>query len=518
MTSNKGSSLALLCVSLLAPSVSLAVDYYVDATAGSDSNAGTDSTKVWKTLAKVGGAKLMPGDSVHLKRGAVWTESLYLTRSGTAQNPIVITSYGSSSLPMPKDTTSGEIFQVETGSHMVIEKLFLTGGKWSGVEIADTTSSDITIQNMEISHCGGGLYLAGTQITARNNYIHDGKMVVNTQGAAGSSQANDDYGSTGINMGQINGCSVYGNRLVNLRSPSYDYGYDGGSFEFWRSVRNCEISRNFSYYVDGFGEMGGEKGDSMVNISIHDNVTFEGGNFLCFHLYDPTGGTSFGVYYKGITADNNLQVTRLRDPAFLLLADGARLTDSTLIEIRNNIFASDTLSGGLVYEAGAPNNKSSYVHAHNLVWCPTNNPFAKREKPGVGDIYGNPAFADSLWDKPGTYDSTVAGYVLGAKSPAIGAGIWVPSDTLDFLGVRNSPSGPVDIGPLPLASIAQPYLARYAGIVPRKGLSLRNVALLPQGPVFDILGRRLVQMPTGLHLELQREPPSQDAVPQGLGD
>lgn len=511
LKSHIGSTTIALALFLVA-SAAEATTYYVDASKGADSNNGQDTTKAWKTLAKVQATKLGPGDSVCLKRGGVWTESLYLKYSGTAKSPIVITCYGPASLPLPQVTTSGEIFQVQTGSHMVIEKLFLTGGKWSGVEIADTTSSDITIQDLEISRCGGGLYLAGTGITARRNYIHDGKMVVNTQGAAGSSQANDDYGATGINMGQINGCSVYENRLVNLRAPSYDYGYDGGSFEFFRSVRNCEIARNFSYNVDGFAELGGSKGDSMVNISIHNNVTFEAGNFVCFHLYDATGATAYGVGFKGVTMDNNLQITRLRDPSFILLADGSRLKDSTLIQIRNNIFASDTLSGGLVYEAGAPSNKSSYVHSHNLVWCTASrNPFASREKPGPGDVFANPQFVDSLWDKAGSYDSTVAGYWLRSSSPAVGTGLAVPTDTVNYLGrLKVVGGGGVNLGPLPVqpAAIRNTASNRAARVPAGFGIH-RGYS----GPAFDALGERLPDRRNGVRAWFSVDFPSEAAGP-----
>ena len=172
----------------------------------------------------------------------------------------------------------------------------------------------------------------------------------------------------------------------------------------------------------------------MVNVSIHHNITFECGNFVCFHIYDSTQtSTIFGVNYAGVKIDNNLAVTRKRDPGFILLADGQRLKDSTLIQIRNNIFASDSLGGGFVYENMPPSNKSSYTHTNNIVWCPLRNPFAHGEKAAVGEVYANPLFTDSLWDKPGTLDSTVGGYVPQAISPAAGNGAILGYST-DYLG------------------------------------------------------------------------------------
>src|SRR5262249_51039634 len=63
--------------------------YYVDGTAGSDANPGTQALP-WKTLAKVGAATLRPGQAVGLRRGQVWRESLILRNSGTVTAPILL--------------------------------------------------------------------------------------------------------------------------------------------------------------------------------------------------------------------------------------------------------------------------------------------------------------------------------------------------------------------------------------------------------------------------------------------
>ncbi len=75
--------------------------YYVDASAGNDSWSGRLASPAgisandgpWQTLARVGAGVLMPGDSVLLRCGQTWRESLPITGSGTASSPIVIASY-----------------------------------------------------------------------------------------------------------------------------------------------------------------------------------------------------------------------------------------------------------------------------------------------------------------------------------------------------------------------------------------------------------------------------------------
>lgn len=67
------------------------------------SNAGDDSRSAlqaasaqtpWKSLSKLGGVVLKPGDSILLERGGVWRETLRLGASGTEAMPILISSYG----------------------------------------------------------------------------------------------------------------------------------------------------------------------------------------------------------------------------------------------------------------------------------------------------------------------------------------------------------------------------------------------------------------------------------------
>ena len=80
--------------------VALAATYYVDWTAGSDSNSGRSTGSPWKTLGKVSGFSLNAGDQVLLKRGEVWRETLTVTRNGTSANNIRFGAYGSGANPL----------------------------------------------------------------------------------------------------------------------------------------------------------------------------------------------------------------------------------------------------------------------------------------------------------------------------------------------------------------------------------------------------------------------------------
>ncbi len=76
-----------------------ATTYYVSSSTGNDSNTGTSAAAPWKTLAKVNGAALVAGDSVLLRRGDVWNESLVPPASGTSSSPIAFDAYGTGAPP-----------------------------------------------------------------------------------------------------------------------------------------------------------------------------------------------------------------------------------------------------------------------------------------------------------------------------------------------------------------------------------------------------------------------------------
>jgi parallel beta-helix repeat protein len=74
--------------------------YYVDASAGNDSNDGRSPTTAWRTIAKVNASSFSPGDSVLFNKGRTWREMLTPPSSGSAGNPITFAAYGSGPNPI----------------------------------------------------------------------------------------------------------------------------------------------------------------------------------------------------------------------------------------------------------------------------------------------------------------------------------------------------------------------------------------------------------------------------------
>jgi hypothetical protein len=76
-----------------------ATTYYVSSSTGNDGNAGTSSAAAWQTIAKVNSQTFAAGDSILLKRGDVWNESLAPPSPGASGNPIAFDAYGTGAPP-----------------------------------------------------------------------------------------------------------------------------------------------------------------------------------------------------------------------------------------------------------------------------------------------------------------------------------------------------------------------------------------------------------------------------------
>jgi len=90
----------LSVLAILALLQCVAADFYVDADRGDDAADGRTPQTAWRTLARTArGGAVKPGDTVRLKRGCIWRESL-VPVSGKPGAPVVYTSYGTGAKPV----------------------------------------------------------------------------------------------------------------------------------------------------------------------------------------------------------------------------------------------------------------------------------------------------------------------------------------------------------------------------------------------------------------------------------
>ncbi|MBI2423817.1 MAG: right-handed parallel beta-helix repeat-containing protein [Candidatus Hydrogenedentes bacterium] len=88
----------LVLILLLAPGLH-ATSYYIDPAKGADTNTGVSQDTPWKHLARLQREELSPGDIVHLRRGAIFRETLHTSASGTPDQPITYSAYGEGEAP-----------------------------------------------------------------------------------------------------------------------------------------------------------------------------------------------------------------------------------------------------------------------------------------------------------------------------------------------------------------------------------------------------------------------------------
>ena len=115
--------------------------YYVDSKGGNDSNDGTSESKAFKTLEKVNGLNLEPGDTVLLKKGSVFEDqALKFTKedSGTAEAPVKVSTYGEGKRPQINTNGHGQ-WELNYGNPLDNQN-----HKWKG-----TVSSSILIEDAE---------------------------------------------------------------------------------------------------------------------------------------------------------------------------------------------------------------------------------------------------------------------------------------------------------------------------------------------------------------------------------
>ena len=86
-----------------------ALTYYVSRSAGDDQHDGLAARwdgvhGPWKSLARASAVKVSPGDQLLLRCGDTWDETLTLQGDGTAENPVIVSSFGTGERPYIRRT------------------------------------------------------------------------------------------------------------------------------------------------------------------------------------------------------------------------------------------------------------------------------------------------------------------------------------------------------------------------------------------------------------------------------
>ncbi|PZF92433.1 discoidin domain-containing protein, partial [Micromonospora deserti] len=207
-------------------------DYFIDATNGRDTAAGTSPETAWRSLARANATTFRPGDRILLKAGEQWhDEQLWPKGSGSAGRPITISAYGDASAGRPYIATNGNV-----------PSPFLAGGVKNPATVGLTgaivlrNQQYFDINNVELSNDDD----FATNITA-GSYVRDGIMV----------SINADLLPAGADsiMDHFRISDVY---VHNLDGPSYwqRIHYGGVNFQVFGSRSYKEYGTGGYYFKD----------------------------------------------------------------------------------------------------------------------------------------------------------------------------------------------------------------------------------------------------------------------------
>jgi len=169
----------LVTILMVAVSAS-ASTYYIDYSAGNDSNSGTSKTSPWQhapgmqgctgTCAKV---KPQPGDNIILKGGMTWPNAVFPWNwqwSGTSGNPIYIgvdqTWYTGSSWRRP--IFDAQNLSIVGGYNLFIRALSQSWVTWDNIEMKNQAWTGTA----GYATLGCGVFAGGQGITLQHWYVH----------------------------------------------------------------------------------------------------------------------------------------------------------------------------------------------------------------------------------------------------------------------------------------------------------------------------------------------------------
>lgn len=419
--------LLLLTFVMLTLFVSARRFYVSSSYTGSTSNGALATP--WKSLANVQSnmSTFTAGDTISFKCGDTFTGTLTITKSGGVSNPIVFNTYDVGAKPMLTGTGVAIDYLIQSNYNYLV----VDGFQIIDPALTDTGRSEIAhirraitfrgtkcvAKNNEISRAGIGIYIStGSYATIDNNTIHHLKMIVNDK-----PNPDNDYGGAPIWLAGNNN-TVINNTCYSNWAISYDYGTDGGGFEFFDEgigAKNNYMAYNTMYENNGLCETS-YNGACDSNTFVY-NKFINNGNVV--YLQDSCFGWKF---YNNVIVENLALQGAVTAPLF-----SGRGGYMSQIEMRNNIFQKSTA-------LSIVNTARFFSFTH------TNNIYKLSGSASLGFTLGTAEVSTSatIWTAtvglPQVWD-----YHLVSGSPAINTGINVGLTT-DFAG--NPVSNPPDMG------------------------------------------------------------------------
>src|SRR5215470_12258561 len=222
-------SLLLVAVLTVLPRRANATTYYVSCS-GNDANNGTSTSTPWATLGRASSQTYVPGDQLQLENGCVWVGTFQPVASGSAGNPITLSSYGSGGLPRVVGNGGPAIYLLNV-SYWTIENVDLSqkgqtpqvldSGNQHGKD-SDQHSDTYMWAVVEIRAFSSSASCTATctvnNITVQNTVIHDGQWIGLL--AEGGYYNSGDKGTGYINNLLIQNNEIRGNQAAGVQTQA----------------------------------------------------------------------------------------------------------------------------------------------------------------------------------------------------------------------------------------------------------------------------------------------------------
>ena len=399
--------------------------YYVDCSAGKDSNSGTSASAPWRTVARANNANLTAGAKLLFKRGCTWSGTGLMARwSGTSSAPITIGAYGTGNPPLLQNAQD-QLYV--TGSWLIIDGLAARAdpvthdsqcdnapaGRRTGFRLRPGAAHDV-LRNLRASDLFIGIWI--------EEGSHDNQVLYNTltNNRMKSDIWTSDAGSVGIALhGDDN--EVAHNTISGSDSCSRFYGRDGSAIEIYGGQRN-RIHHNRAINNHNFTELGNKR--SSDNTYTYNVVT---STLATAHFLTTRGGkdSKYGPVYRTKAYNNTVFLSGSQSHA-IQCGGGC---GSSVLSLRDNIIWS-------AYEIGYAD--AAFDEGDNVYWTPG----------GVTRLYfpisSSSIKANPLWVSPSSGD-----FRLQSGSPALNQAARQSIDlgyTKDYAGTSLPQGGAVDMG------------------------------------------------------------------------
>jgi hypothetical protein len=447
----------------IVPIVSSTSTIYYVSTTGNDTTGDGSFTNPWRTLEHASSI-VTAGDNVFV-RGGIYYEQVFINTSGTANKPIIFSTYNNEIVVINGNghdiRWSKGVFTLGNQSYITINGFTIEDSTFAGIAACGNGSGHITISNCIVHDCASsGIFIYSGDYTKpkkihdiniKNNVVYDVNLE-NDQEAVTLRYADNFFiyhnylyhlHKIGIDVknGSSNGriCNNEINCSENANGdPSPGIYIDAGN----RNEKNIQIYNNKLYGIGQGISLATEKGGTLNNITIFNNLICVKSNGFSIHKFGNTSGTTH--LKQNITVINN---DFFENSICIQITDGRQNFRHFII--RNNIFNTSKTIMNWRYLTS-----QDVTNDHNL--------FSKN--PGsmyIGNNYiiDNPKFVTPVYN-----NARYSDLHLQPTSVVINTGSKVKGPLFDYEGNVRPHGSYYDMGAYEYCGISPPWDVNIDGV------------------------------------------------------